>query len=177
LSNPTPSSLEFPPPIYPAFTSHQHPPPHRRRASPCAVVGHYELFLLLVYGWPDDFEKDNPPTEVPDIVNVGEMAPAHAHDVESFKKGVRVGDALLRLWNCISDRMHSRTDPNGNRLPGTPEEINAKADRIYRCEKMYRIAFSSAFGEGAYKPYIHIHRHASRGLPAEPAVRSQRLLV
>jgi hypothetical protein len=27
------------------------------------VVAHYELFLLLVYGWPADFDKDDPPAE------------------------------------------------------------------------------------------------------------------
>ena len=123
------------------------------------VVAHYELFLLLVYGWPADFDKDDPPAEVPDILNEGETCAVTAHDLEEFKKGVRVGDALLRLWNCISARMHERVDANGNRLPGTAVEIEDKADSIYRCEKMYRIAFAEAFGAGQFKPYTHIGMH------------------
>jgi hypothetical protein len=88
------------------------------------------------------------------------MTPVEAHDLDSFKKGVRVGDALLRLWNCISsDMMHERVDANGNRLPGTPQEINTKAEPICRCERMYRLAFTSAFGAGQYKPYTHIGMH------------------
>ena len=126
------------------------------------IVAHYELFLLLVYGWPADFDKDDPPTEVPDILNEGETTPITAHDLEEFKKGVRVGDALLRLWNCISERMHERLDANGTQLPGTDEEIETKAASIYRCEKMYRIAFTAAFGAGQYKPYTHTSACISR---------------
>jgi hypothetical protein len=55
--------------------------------------------------------------------------------------------------------MHERLDANGNRLPGTDEEIEDKADSIYRCEKMYRIAFAAAFGAGQFKPYTHIGMH------------------
>jgi hypothetical protein len=52
--------------------------------------------------------------------------------------------------------MHDRVDPNGNRLYlERAQRSTRKADRLERCEKMYRPAFSMAFGEQAYKPYTH----------------------
>jgi hypothetical protein len=53
--------------------------------------------LILIFGWPEDCDKDNPPKEVPDLINTGKFKLVEAHDVESFKKGVRIGDALLLL--------------------------------------------------------------------------------
>ena len=124
-----------------------------------SVVGHFELFAKLVFRYPDDFDKDNPPLQVPDLQNVGEFKAVTAHDLQSFKNVVRVGDALLLLWNCISTRMHGRVDGNGHRLPATAEERKTKADQLQRCEKMYRLAYTMAFGASAFKPYTHIGMH------------------
>jgi len=97
-------------------------------------------------------DKENPREEVPDLENVGKFKAVTAHDLESFKNVVRVGDALLLLWNCISTRMHTRVDPNGHRLPATNEERTTKANQLQRCEKMYRLAYTMAFGASAFKP-------------------------
>jgi hypothetical protein len=49
----------------------------------------------------------------------------------SFKKKAYVGDKLLDLWNCVADRMHNRTDENGNRLPASPEEVKKKGRKNF----------------------------------------------
>ena len=124
-----------------------------------SVVAHFELFAKVVFGWPADFDKEHPPLEVPDLDKPGEMKRVTKHDLETFKKIARVGDALLVLWNCISERMHGRFDANKNRMPSTTAERNKKADQLQRCERMYRIAYEVAFGKTAFKPYTHIGSH------------------
>jgi hypothetical protein len=80
-------------------------------------------------------------------------------EAASFKKKAYVGDKLLDLWNCVAGRMHDRTDENGNRLPGTPEEVLKKAEEFHFASKRYRGAYRAAFGVEAFKPYTHATHH------------------
>jgi hypothetical protein len=105
------------------------------------------MFLQIVYGFGEDYDRDHPPigTKMTEAV--------------SFKKKAYVGDKLLDLWNCVAERMHDRTDDNGNRLPGTPEEVKLKAEELRLASKMYRAAYRAAFGVEAFKPYTHATYH------------------
>jgi len=112
-----------------------------------AVCAHFEMFLQIVYGFGEDYDRDHPPIGTKNA------------DAVSFKKKAYVGDKLLDLWNCVATRMHDRTDENGNRLPGTPEEVKLKAEELRLASKMYRAAYRAAFGVEAFKPYTHATYH------------------
>ena len=112
-----------------------------------AVCSHFELFLKICYGFDEDYDRVNPP------------AGTKEYEARQFSQAAYVGDCLLELWNVIASRMHERTDANGNRLPGTKEEVLAKAEELRLSAKKYRAAYRMAWGNEAFKPYTHITRH------------------
>ena len=90
-----------------------------------AVCSHFELFLKICYGFPEDYDRTHPPAGTKDF------------EARQFSKAAYVGDCLLELWNVIASRMHERKDANGNRLPATKDEVLAKAEELRVSAKKY----------------------------------------
>jgi hypothetical protein len=89
-----------------------------------AVWAHFEMFLQIVYGFGEDYDREDPP--------VG----TKAAEAATFKKVAYVDDKLLELWNCVATRIHDRRDAKSNQLPALPAAVKKKAEELRLVSKV-----------------------------------------
>ena len=73
---------------------------------------------------------------------------------ERFKTSAACNDALIALWNCLSQRM-----PRAEGKPPTLETRQRKAKLLGNKGKIFIISFCKAYGKSACKPYTHMLTH------------------
>lgn len=102
------------------------------------VVELFDCFLSAVL-FCDDYDEDT-----------------EAHEVKQahFKAASFCNDALLELWNCLSQRMQREVG-----MPPTMETRRRKARLLGAKAEVYRLRYAAAYGKSAFKPYTHMTAH------------------
>ena len=94
----------------------------------------WDLFLRAVLFWDDANEGD-------------EDRKAH------FRNSSACNDAILELWNCVTDKMPRDLGPD---LPPSLKQRKKKAKLLGLKAARFRELYQEAYGPKAFKPYTHM---------------------